>query len=84
MGKRDNKVKNVIKGCMGRYDIEEITIISGYTPLYSGSFSGFYSNCDIQMVTYRNQLLEKEVIEKSVLNNRKLFLFIEKSEKNTT
>lgn len=70
------KLKNVIKGCIKQYELEEITVICGYKPLYSGSFSGFYSNCDISMVVYRNELLEKEVIEKSILNNKKLFVFL--------
>ena len=70
------KLKNVIKGCMKQYEIEEITVICGYKPLYSGSFSGFYSNCDVSMVAYRNELLEREVIEKSILGNKKLFVFI--------
>lgn len=70
------KFKNVIKGCMKQYELEEITVICGYEPLYSGSFSGFYSNCDINMVVYRNELLEKEVIEKSILKNKKLFVFV--------
>ena len=75
------KLKNIIKGCLQQYDIEEITVISDYKPLYSGSFRDFYTNCDIDMVIYRNELLEKEVIEKSIMNHRKLFVFI-KSESN--
>lgn len=71
------KLKNVIKGCIQQYDLEEITVICGYKPLYSGSFNGFYSNCDINMVVYRNELLEREVIEKALMSNKKLFVFIQ-------
>lgn len=70
------KLKNVIKGCIKQYDLESITIICGYKALYSGPIDKFYSNCDIGMVVYRNELLEKEVIEKSLLNNNKLFIFL--------
>ena len=71
-----NKLKNIIKGCIKQHELEEITIIRGYKPLYSGSFDRFYKNCDIDMIRYRNELLEKKVIEKAVLGNRKLFVFL--------
>lgn len=70
------KLKNVIKGCMKQYDLDEITVICGYEPLYSGSFQDFYNNCDASMVMYRNSLLGKKVIAKSILSNRKLFVFL--------
>lgn len=73
---REEKVKNVIAMYKKRYDIEDITIICGYEPLYSGKLNDFYSNCDIKMVVYRNQLLERCVIEKKVLASTKLFIFI--------
>lgn len=78
--KKSNLLKNVIKGCMKQYDIEEITIIRGYKPLFSGTYQAFFSECDITMFRYREELLKSEVVEKTVLNNRKLFAFLKESE----
>lgn len=71
------KCKKVIDGCLQRYDISEITIIDGYKILYSGAFNYFYKDCDGSMYMYRNDILKRNVVEKSILNNRKLFLFLE-------
>lgn len=66
----------VIKGCMTQYAIEEITIIEGHKIHFSGSYDAFFKNFDINMVTFRNALLKREVSEKVVFNFRKLFIFL--------
>ena len=73
--KAKNKVKNVIKVCLGKYEINEITIICGHKVLYSGSYIMFNNNCDIKMFMYRNILLEQRVLAKDILHN-KLFIFL--------
>lgn len=73
------KCKKVIDGCLQRYDISEVTIIDGYSVLYSGSLDCFLQNCDISMYSYRNDILKRNVTEKSILNNRKLFLFLDQA-----
>lgn len=74
--KYTNTVKHTLAGCKGKYDLTHITIICGHKVLFSGIIDNFFSNCNIAMVNYRNQILEREVIAKDILNNNKLFLFI--------
>ena len=74
------KVKKAINEAKEKYDITHLTIICGYKALYSGVIDNFFSNCDINMVVYRNELLEREIIGKDILNNNKLFLFISDAE----
>ena len=74
------KVKKEINEAKEKYDITHLTIICGHKALYSGVIDNFFSNCDINMVVYRNELLEREVIGKDILNNNKLFLFISDAE----
>lgn len=71
------KCKKVIDGYLSKYDIKELTIIDGYKILFSGSFNDFYKECDGCMIKYRNKILKRTVLEKTILNNRKLFLFLE-------
>lgn len=78
--KGNYKAKKVINETKEKYDITHLTIICGYKALYSGLIDNFFSNCDITMVVYRNELLEREVIGKDILNNNKLFLFISEEE----
>lgn len=70
------KCKKVIDGCRQKYCIEEITILEGHKVHYSGSFDKFYTNCDVDMILYRDQLLKREVETKTVFNFRKLFIFL--------
>lgn len=74
------EVKKAVEEAKKKYDITHLTIICGYKALYSGIIDNFFSNCAISMVVYRNELLEREVIGKDVLNNNKLFLFINEAE----
>lgn len=71
--------KKIIDGCLQRYDVSEITIIDGYKVLYSGSFNHFYKDCDVNTYQYRNNILKRIVIEKQIINNRKLFLFLKQT-----
>ncbi len=75
----DMNCKKVIDGCVHKYDISEVTIIDGYNVLYSGSFNRFYAECDISMHKYRNDIIMRNVAEKAMLNNSKLFLFLEQA-----
>lgn len=70
------KCKNVISGCLSKYDISEITIIDGYRVLYSGDIESFFQKCDLLMIDFRNEILKRNVIEKTILGNKKLFLFL--------
>lgn len=72
--------KNVINGYMKQYGIEEVTIIDGHQVLYSGLFENFWKGCDPEMIVYRNQILKRECQDKTVLGNRKLFLFIKEEQ----
>lgn len=71
------KCKNVISGCLSRYDISEITIIDGYRVLYSGAIENFCEKCDPLMIDFRDGILKRNVTEKTILGGRKLFLFLE-------
>lgn len=69
------KVKNVIKGLMNRYDLEEITIVDSDRICFSGNIDNWRTP-DKDMVFYKRDIMEREVITKLVHRNRKAFIFI--------
>ncbi len=69
------KVKNVIKGLNQKYDLEEITIIDSDRVCFSGKFENWKTPA-VDMVLYKRQILEREVIGRLVHNNRKAYIFI--------
>lgn len=69
------KVKNVIKGLNRIYALEEITIIDSDRVCYSGNLENWITpNKD--MVFYKRNIMEREVIGRLIHNNRKAFIFI--------
>ena len=68
--------KNVLKGCVSRYDINRITVIDGHSILFNGFLAKFTYDCDINMKSYRDNLLSKPV-EAKTINGDTLFIFLE-------
>lgn len=69
------KVKNVIKGLNQKYDLEEITIIDADRVCFSGDIENWRTPV-VDMVLYKKQIMEREVIGRLVHCNRKAFIFI--------
>ena len=71
------KVKNVIKGMLQQYKLEEINIISFDEDkvIYSGDVYGWKAT-DVDMVLYKREIENREVAKRLVFNNRKAFIFI--------
>lgn len=74
---KKKKVKNVIKGLLSRYDLEEISIIqlSENKVIYSGSADGWIVT-DVDMILYKRQIENMEVVNQILFNHRKAFIFI--------
>lgn len=69
------KVKNVIKGLNQKYDLEEITIIDSDRVCFSGTMEA-WKTPTVDMVLYKRDIMEREVIGRLVHCNRKAFIFI--------
>lgn len=69
------KVKNVIKGLCKEYAIEEINIISDEKVIYSGTVNGWTAT-DVDMILYKREIENREVIKQMMFNRRKAFIFI--------
>lgn len=71
------KVKNVIKGLLQQYKLEEINIISFDEDkvIYSGAVDGWKAT-DVDMVLYKREIENREVAKRLIFNNRKAFIFI--------
>lgn len=69
------KVKNVIKGLLGKYRIEEISIIDSDRVCYSGSVDGWKAT-EVDMILYKKEVESREVLKHIVHNGRKAFIFI--------
>ena len=69
------KVKNVIKGLMQKYDLQEINIIEPNRVIYSGSVDGWRES-SIDMVIFKKKIENAEVAHKIIFNHRKAFIFI--------
>ena len=68
------KVKNVIKGLVEKYELEEINIIEPNRVVYSGSVNG-WRETSIDMLLYKKKIENQEVEHKIIFNNRKAFIF---------
>lgn len=69
------KVKNVIKGLMKQYDLQEINIITPSAVIYSGTVDGWKAtSADMQLL--KQKIENAEVAERIMFNNRKAFIFI--------
>lgn len=73
------KVKNVLKGLLRQYKLEEINIISPEKVIYSGSPDGWTAT-DVDMILYKRAVENLEVTDKMLFNNRKVFLFVPEPE----
>ena len=71
------KVKNVIKGLMQEYKLEEINIIqlSENKVIYSGAFEGWKAT-EINMLLYKREVENMEVVNRIIFNHRKAFIFV--------
>ncbi len=71
------KVKNVIKGLLKHYALEEISIISQSDSkcYYSGTVSG-WNETEVSMILFKKKVENAEVLDRIMFNNRKAFIFI--------
>jgi hypothetical protein len=71
------KVKNVIKGLLQEYKLEEITIIqlSANKVLYSGTVDGWKAT-EVDMILYKREVENMEVDNRIMFNHKKAFLFV--------
>ena len=71
------KVKNVIKGLLREYKLEEITIIQldENKVIYSGGVDGWRAT-DVDMILYKREVENMEVNNRIMFNHRKAFLFV--------
>lgn len=69
------KVKNVIKGLLQKYELEEINIITPERVVFSGKYEQ-WKETSVDMVLYKKAVENCEVIDKMMFNNRKAFIFI--------
>lgn len=69
------KVKNVIKGLLQEYDLQEVTIIGDERIVFSGS-PAQWNFTDIDMILYKKDIENREVIHRMMFNNSKAFIFI--------
>ena len=69
------KVKNVIKGLLQQYELQEITIIGDDRVIYSGSVDGWKAT-EVDMILYKRQVENMEVLRRMIFNNRKAFIFV--------
>lgn len=68
-------VKNVLKGLMSKYALEEINIIQPDKVIYSGSVDGWKAT-SVDMILYKKEVEKSEVYDRLIFNSRKAFLFI--------
>ena len=71
------KVKNVIKGLLQQYKLEEINIIAFDEDrvIYSGTVDGWKAT-DVDMILYKREVENRETRKRLIFNNRKAFIFI--------
>ena len=69
------KVKNVIKGLANEYDLQEVTIIGADRIIFSGKLEQ-WNFTDVDMILYKKDIENREVIRRMMFNNSKAFIFI--------
>lgn len=69
------KVKNVIKGYKSQFSIDEVNIISDEKIIYSGTLDG-WDLADVDLILYKKQVENMEVLKSMVFNHRKIFIFV--------
>lgn len=70
------KMKSVVLQERARNNLDELTVIENTKVYFSGSPDKFLAGCDISMISFRNHLLNKEVLSHTVIRGRKLFVFL--------
>ena len=79
-------VKNVIKGCMSKYDIDEITFFVGGEIKFSAPYERFMQTSQYdqspELFEMRNQMLNSECLKIQVFNGHKLYLLLPGNMKN--
>ena len=68
------KVKNVIKGLAKQYNLEAVRIIASERVLFSGDYSQWTAT-SIDMILYKKEVENLEVINRIMFNNREAFIF---------
>lgn len=71
------KVKKVLQGLTREYKLEEVNIISmaDNKVLYSGTAEGWKAT-ELDMVLYKKEVENMEVLNRIMFNHRKAFLFV--------
>ena len=72
------KVKNVIKGYLSKYDIEEITFFEGDECMFSGPYENFnkvHYDTDKYLWEVKEKILNSDCIKCILHNSSKLFIF---------
>lgn len=69
------KVKNVIKGLVKQYELEEVTILNDEKVIFSGSLN-MWTATSVDMILYKREVENSEVKKRFLFNNRKAFIFI--------
>lgn len=69
------KVKNVVKGLLTQYALEEITILTNDKVIFSGAIEQWKAT-SVDMILYKREVENSVVQKKLIFNNRKAFLFI--------
>ena len=72
------KVKNVVKGYLSKYDIEEITFFKGDECIYSGTLYNFEKvryDTDKYLWEVKEKILNSDCIKCILHNSSKLFIF---------
>lgn len=70
------KVKNVLKGLIKQYELQEINIITPTKVIYSGTVFG-WTTTTVDMILYKEKVERSEVKNRMIFNNRKAFIFID-------
>lgn len=76
------KVRNVISGCISKYEIQEINIITPTKVVFSGTLENWKASGKngIEMTLLKIRIEKMECIKKMVFNNKKIFIFIDEIE----
>ena len=72
------KVKNVVRGLMREYDLEEINIIADDKVIFSGTQEQYYPK-DVDMILYKKEIENTEVKKRLMFTSGghyKAFIFI--------
>lgn len=73
------KVKNVIKGYLAQFKIEELNIISEEKVIFSGALES-WKFTDVDMILYKKKVENMEVIRSMLFKDRKIFIFVQEKE----